>query len=50
MREAIAKRLEQVEDKIWDMEMGTIRPHMWIEYYNLISERTALRQQLKELV
>ena len=46
MKEAIAKRLEQVEDKIWDME----RPHMWTEYYNLIGERTELRKQLRELV
>lgn len=49
MREAIAKKLEQVEDKIWDMEMGTIRPHMWTEYYNLLGERTELRKQLREL-
>ena len=49
MKEAITKKLEQVEDKIWDMEMGTILPHMWSEYYSLMGERAELRKQLRAL-
>lgn len=49
MREALEKRLEQVEDKIWEMEMGTIRPHMWTEYYRLNAERISIKKQLNNL-
>lgn len=49
MKEALEKRLEQVEEKLWDMEMGTIRPHMWTEYHRLDAERASIKQQLKNL-
>ena len=45
----IKKRLDELEDRIWEMEMGQISGSKVTEYYKLMTEAGSLRRQLREM-
>lgn len=45
----IKKRLDELEDRIWEMEMGQISGSKATEYYKLMTEAGSLRRQLREM-
>ena len=45
----IKRQLEALEDRIWEMEMGSITGSKVTEYYKLMVEAGSLRRQLREM-
>ena len=46
MMEMLEKKLAEVEDAIWEMEMGHIYGKDLVTYHRLLGQRTQLRVQL----
>lgn len=44
----IKRQLEALEDRIWEMEMGSITGSKATEYYKLMVEAGALRRKIRE--
>lgn len=44
----LRNQLDVIEDRIWDMEMGTIDGRNIFEYQRLLAERGRLRRAIRE--